>query len=267
MYKQDIEISQHIGNIQSETGWPKHINCTTGKNRPAMVLEAVDLLHGAMSITNAVQSMEPEVLKNIKRSNIKLSAYAEIQTAIRGKGYQSLADMILGLPGETISTHFQGVEKLLDSGIQRILPYQLMLLHGTELNTPETRQKYGFVTRHRLVPRNFGVYAEHTVFESEEIVVATNSLSFEDYLHCRKLHLLLEIYLKEEPFREFFFLAASVGLTRWEIIQTMAKKLEKMPVDLGDLFDEFTQETQAELIPTREDLEYFVRANREKVIS
>lgn len=267
MYKQDLEISQHIGEIQEQTGWPRFINCTTGKNRPDMVIEAVDLLNGAMVVTNSVQSMEPEVLKNIRRSNIKLDVYNQIQQAIRDRSLKSMADMILCLPGESIESHFKGVAKLLDNGIQRILPYQLMLLNGTELNTRETRERHGFETRYRIVPRNFTVHDSRAVFEYEEIVISTNTLSFEDYLNCRKLHLILEICFKEEPFYELFALAESIGISRSRLIFRIYELWPFQSEKLATLMGDFQKETRDELHKTPEALNDFIQARHEEVMN
>lgn len=267
MYKEDMEIAAFIGELQRKKGWPQYINCTTGKNNPGAVIRAVDLLGGAMLISNSVQSMDSDVLKNIKRSNIKMSAYREIQASIKERGLKSMADMILCLPGESLATHFRGVRDLLDSGVQRILPYQLMLLEGTELNTVETRKSYQFETRFRVVPRNFGFYGDEVVFESEEIVIATSTLPFKDYLECRRLHLLLEIYLKEEPFRELFALAQSLGLNKSEVMFTLFDSVDKMPADIRKLFDGYVADTQGELFQSREELEHYVKAHTDDIMS
>ena len=40
-------------------------------------------------------------------------------------------------------------------------------------------------TRWRLVPRQYGTYAGEKTFDLEEVCIATNTMSFEDYLECR----------------------------------------------------------------------------------
>ncbi len=40
---------------------------------------------------------------------------------------------------------------------------------------------FQFDTRFRVLPKNFGVYGGEKVFDVEEIVVATDTLTFDDY--------------------------------------------------------------------------------------
>jgi len=265
MYRRDRDIAEFLAGLQNELQWPKFINCTTGKNSPGTVIQAVDLLNGALEISSSVQSLNPTTLELVRRENIHLSAYSEIQTAIRSRGLRSMADMILCLPGETIQSHMEGVKSLLDSGIQRILPYQLMLLNGTQLNTPESRKKYEFTTRFRIVARNFGKYDNEPVYEWEEIVVATSTMSFEDYLQCRFLHWILEVYLKQEPFRELFLLMEKNGVSRSNLIFRIYREHEKMPLKLADLGRQFLDSTRSELFCSVEELQEILKEGYERL--
>jgi histone acetyltransferase (RNA polymerase elongator complex component) len=46
------------------------------------------------------QSIDENVLRNVKRQNIKLQASEQLQVLLRSRGMRSGSDMILGLPGE-----------------------------------------------------------------------------------------------------------------------------------------------------------------------
>ena len=48
----------------------------------------------------AVQSLDEDVLRKIKRETIKLEAYKALEVHMRGRGLRSVSDLILGLPGE-----------------------------------------------------------------------------------------------------------------------------------------------------------------------
>src|SRR5262249_2417266 len=78
MFERDIEISSHIGNLQRDFGWPTFIDVTTGKNRPERVIKSVEEASGATVVYMAVQSLDENVLRNVKRQNIKLEAYDQL---------------------------------------------------------------------------------------------------------------------------------------------------------------------------------------------
>ncbi len=265
MYERDIETAQFIRGLQDKNGWPKSINCTTGKNNPDGIIKVVDLVNGAIRISSSVQSMDSDVLLNVRRNNIKLESYAQVQEKVRERNLQSVADLILCLPGESKKSHFEGIKKLLDVGVQRVLPYQLMLLHGTQINNLETHQKYEFMVKHRVVPRNFGTYRGNQVFESEAIVVGTNTLSHQDYLECRRLHLILEAYYKENPFAELIAYVNFCGIPTSDFFFALNDNILSAPNDLSDVFRNFTKETQDELFDSSEELLTFMKQHMEEI--
>ncbi len=60
------------------------------------------------------------------------------------------------------------------------------------MNTPQQREKWGFVGKFRVLPRAFGKLADgQNIVEVEEVVAATKDLSFEDYVELRRLHLII----------------------------------------------------------------------------
>src|SRR5690242_4393459 len=180
MFERDIEISSYIGEMQRLHGWPTFIDATTGKNRPERIIKSLEQVSGALVLYQAVQSLDDDVLRNVKRQTIKLEAYQQLQVSMRGRGLRSNSDLILGLPGETLQTHVKALHTLLDSGIDQLHNFQAMMLKGAEMETQESRDRFGFVTRFRVLPKNFGIYGDEKVFDTEEIVVGTDTLTFDD---------------------------------------------------------------------------------------
>ena len=203
-------------------------------------------------MTAAVQSLNPQVLVNIHRSNIKLQTYTEIQNELLAQGMQAYGELILCLPGETKASFMQAVRSLLDSGVKRISAHQLMLLHGAPLSNPEDRSRFGFRTRFRVVARDIGNYLGEPVIETEEMVVETPDFSFQDYLDTRVFHLLLTIFYYEGNFEEAFELARQFGLSPYDVIVRMQSRLPYAPAEFQRLIEQFLAESRAELFDTRE---------------
>jgi hypothetical protein len=213
MFERDIEISSYIAEAQAAYGWPTYIDATTGKNRPERVIQSLEKVSGAMVIYQAVQSLDEQTLKNIKRQNISTDAYAQVMIHVRGRGLRSLSDLILGLPGETMRTHIEGINQLIDSGTDEMHLFQAMMLKGSELETEESRRKYRFDSRFRVLPKNYGEYAGGKVLDVDEIVVATDTLSFDDYLRCRTFALTCSIFWNNSWFDDAVELAEA---TAWD---------------------------------------------------
>lgn len=252
MYPRDEEIADYLGWLQDTYDWPMYIRTTTGKNKHERIIRVMRKTKGAMPMTAAVQSMNPTVLANIKRSNIKLESYAAIQEELRSQGMQSYGELILGLPGETKDTFLGSIHDLLESGVKRVSAHQLMLLPGAPLSTPAAREQHGFKTRFRVVARNIGRYFDEPSIEVEEMVVESDTLSFDDYLHCRVFHLLLTIYYYEGNFEEAFEFARQKGVKGFDLLVRMQAMLDGAPDAFRAVIDEFVDESQEELFESRE---------------
>jgi radical SAM superfamily enzyme YgiQ (UPF0313 family) len=253
MYELDLEVADYINHLQDRFNWPRYIRTTTGKNRGERIIEVIRKTRGAMPMTSAVQSMNPEVLKNIARSNIKLETYAEIQKEVRAQGMQAYGEMILCLPGETKESFMKGVSDLLDTGVKRVSAHQLMLLHGAPLSNPESRERFAFRTRFRVVARDVGNYTGEPVVELEEMVVETPTFSFDDYLETRVFHLLLTIFYYEGNLEEAFELARHEGVRAFDLIVKMQSMLHTAPSGFRRVVEDFIRESQDELFDSREE--------------
>lgn len=252
MFARDEEIAEYLGHLQDRYGWPKYIRTTTGKNQAERIIRVMRKTHNALPMTAAVQSLNPEVLKNIKRDNISLDAFAAIQKEVQALGMQSYGELILCLPGETKASFMEAVAKLLETGVQRVSAHQLMLLYGAPLSNPDSRERFQFATRFRVVARNLGDYTGEPVVEIEEMVVETPTFSFQDYLDTRVFHLLLTIYYYEGNFEEAFRFAEQQGVKPIDLIVRLQSMIDDAPIGVQKLIADFLRENQEELFPTRE---------------
>jgi len=79
MYELDEEVTDYIAFMQDSFNWPQYIRTTTRKNKHERIIRVMGNARGRPPMTSAVQSLNPVVLKNIKRSNISLDSHAAIQ--------------------------------------------------------------------------------------------------------------------------------------------------------------------------------------------
>jgi hypothetical protein len=252
MYERDISISEHIGLMQKEYGWPTFIDATTGKNKPERIIKSVEKVSGALVLYQAVQSLDEEVLRKIKREAIKLEAYKAIEVHMRGRGLRSVSDLILGLPGESLQTHLKGLHQLLDSNIHQMHNFQAMMLKGAELESIESRDLFKFMTRFRVLPKNYAVFEGEKVFDVEEIIVGTDTLPFEDYITCRKWHLVSSVFWNDGWFEQVVKFCRHHGIRNSEWWDAMLPALENGGPEVRAFLDEFVAETKGELFETPE---------------
>ncbi len=267
MYVEDEEVADYLGHLMDRYDWPKYIRTTTGKNKGERIIKVMRKARGRLPMTSSVQSLNPVVLKNIKRDNISLETYAEVQKDLHAQGMQSYGELILCMPGETKASFMDAVDKLIETGVSRVAAHQLMLLHGAPLANPDSRAEFGFKTRHRIVARCLGDYGDGTVVETEEMVVESENFSFQDYLDTRVFHLLLTIFYYEDNFVEAFRFARERGVRPYQVVKHMQDMLHEAPQALRDAVQGYLDENQAELFETREACVAWAKANYDDLIS
>ncbi|MDA2909528.1 hypothetical protein MYX04_01200 [Nitrospiraceae bacterium AH_259_D15_M11_P09] len=271
MYKEDLETCRQLGRTQEKYQWPEYINVATGKNKKERVLEASRLVKGAMRLSGSVQSLDQEILTNIKRANIDAPELMQLALEANEIGANSYSEIILGLPGDSVEKHLKTVETVIDAGFNNVYLFQLMMLPGTELALQETRVKYDMQIKYRALPRCFGHYRlgteSVTNAEIEEICVSLNTLSFDDYVYCRKFHLIVTCFYNDGVFQGLLKLLRDLNISRFAWLKAILD--HKFTGELADLFHNFIAETKEELWDSKEDLVAFTRKeeNIEKYIS
>jgi|ETNmetMinimDraft_33_1059910.scaffolds.fasta_scaffold04056_3 radical SAM superfamily enzyme YgiQ (UPF0313 family) len=262
MYKDDLDTCKALAKEQRKTGYPKYIGVTTGKNKQNRILEAAKIVNGAMRLNGSVQSLDPEVLKNINRSNISKEQIVDLALKSSGIGTNSVSEVILGLPGDTIKKHFATLKTLVNSAFNSIVMYQLMILPGTEIGLKTTKEKYKMQTNFRIIPRCFGIFEvlgkKISVAEIEEICISSNTLSFEDYLKCREMNVIIQIFFNDGIFEEIIFLLRKFNISAWDWLSKIYENSRKTQFKkFNKLLQDFTIDSKKELWKNYEELRKF----------
>jgi hypothetical protein len=148
MLGRDIDISRHIADCAREFGNPNIVYFSAAKNKPKAVTQIVAILTDAGLIAAqpvSMQTLEPDSLKLIKRQNIKLEAFGQLQADLHERGVSSFAELIWPLPGETLTSFKRGIGMLCERDAHSIISYGHLLLHNSPLY--EQRAELGLVTR------------------------------------------------------------------------------------------------------------------------
>jgi radical SAM superfamily enzyme YgiQ (UPF0313 family) len=267
MYPQDLEFCKAIREVQDEKQWPQFIGCSTGKNQPERIMNAVsELVPDSLIISNSMQSANPETLEAIKRKNIPLEGYKKVQKEIHERGLRSMADIILCLPKETKESHFNAIMNLIDSGVQEFTSYQAMVLKNSDLEREDFQSLYGMKTKWRVLPRAIGEYEiggiDRIIPEIEEITVETNTLSFQDYLDSRCLHLTTMIYHNSGVFDIIHRYLKENEIPVSSFIFRLYKKMGVAQNPLKPVYEGFIKETRNELFDSEQEaLDFYSNPN------
>lgn len=253
MYKVDEEVALYIRDLQDEFGWPNAFNVTTGKINYDRILRIASHLKNRMFVTCSVQSLNPKTLEVINRKNLPMDEYKKIHDELKERGMPSFSELIVPMPEETKSSFFGGIKILMNAGVETITPYTTMLLKGTHFASRECRKKYKMQTKFRLLPRQFGEYFNEKCFEIEEVCVATNTLSFQDYLACRGFALITS-FLSTEQFDIIRLHLKELGINRYDYLHYLWDLIRSGKTELSEIYNKYLEETKEELWDSKEAL-------------
>ncbi len=219
MYPRDIVICEALAKIQQKYDYPKYIKCTTGKNQKDKIIKAIKKLNNSLRVTMSVQSLDPEVLSNIRRDNISVDHMLALYPALKEANLQTTSEVILGLPGETFANHMQTLRDLVRARMDEIVVHTCMLLDGSEMNLPAERKKWDMKTKFRVLQRDFAELSNgKKVMEYEEVVVGSKTMSFEEYIDLRIL--------------AFIIFVTNQGI----VFDTILKFLREQNIDVFELY-------------------------------
>ncbi len=184
--KRDLEIAEKIESLWQRHGYPAHIQLWYTKNSSRRTIDIGRILGKKVRFLLAIQSLNEEVLANIKRDNIKLKTYEELTVYARENSLLTASDIIVGLPGEDLASVKSNMETLHRRGVEKVDVFSLMLIPGTEVYSQESRRRFGMKTMHRLAQGCIIDVEGEVISETEELVVENDALSYEDFLTLNK---------------------------------------------------------------------------------
>ena len=263
MYPRDIEICQYLAKMQQKHDYPHTVHVTTGKNNKERIIKAIECLAGSISFGMSVQSMDDEVLENVRRSNISVEKMIALKPAIKNSGLDTSSEVILGLPGETFETHLQTLRTLLGINVDHIVVFSCMLLKGSQMDTPEQRKKWDLKTKFRILINDFAKLSNgKKVIEIEEIVISSNTMTYEDYLNLRVIDLAIYATNTVSVFKPILKFIREHEIDMGELFQRIAKQ-DAGNTSIDKVFKEFRQLTINELWDTPEELEAYYQNENE----
>jgi hypothetical protein len=168
----------------------------------------------------AFQSLDEDVLANIKRSNISIERLIEFIRKIRPYVDGVHTDLLVGLPGESKDSHLYSYRKALDIGFTSIGGGEVRMLPGSEMDTAETRARFGLRTKWRISEGDFGVWRGKYVYELEEGIRASNAMTEEEMLELRSIRAMLYACVtlsKMDP------VVAAMRVLKRDLVGTLAK--------------------------------------------
>lgn len=223
LFPRDTEIADMIITYRDTYGYPQVFKTNYTKNRDDVVFEISRKLLGksiGKSPTLSFQSLSPDVLNAIGRSNMELDHFKNLMVRYNKAGVPVYSELILGLPEETYESFSDGICTLLDCGQHTCIGiYPCELLPNSLLANPEYMKKYGIKTVRTPFSQYHCMPNSDDVSELSNIIISTNAMNLEAWrrsfifsicvqaFHNLGLTRAVAMYLKHEngfSYKEFY---------------------------------------------------------------
>lgn len=148
IFSRDVEVARLVAETKATYGVPEMLTFCVAKNTTRHLAAIVDVLGDAgvaCYCALALQSQDADTLEAVDRKNIKPAHYSALAYEMRSRGLPLTADLMLGLPGQTVSSYRSDLQFLLDREITaRTWPTQV--LPNAPLNEPAYREAHRIET-------------------------------------------------------------------------------------------------------------------------
>jgi len=181
--ERDFRLAQKLKEMKLKTKHLQKMAVSWAKNSSQKIIPIAKELQDANilgAVTLAVQSLDDETLKIIKRANIKFDKFSDLTTDFRNNGIPTYSEVIRGLPGETLESFKIGLEVLASTKIGSVNIYHDMVLPNAPMNEPSYVKKYGIQKIRSPVILQHSSIHRRGIQEYEYIVTSTNTFSLDD---------------------------------------------------------------------------------------
>lgn len=265
--KRDVDIANYVADVKKQTGYPVALSVQNTKNATERAYLTQKILSDAglnKGVALSMQSVDMTTLEAIKRDNISLDTYMELQRRFTRDKVETYSDLILGLPGETYESFVRGVDQLMENGQHNRIQFNnLSILPNAEMGDPAYQKKYGMITIESKIINIHGerVELDDDVPEVQDLVIATAATPLADWRRTRVFCWMTALLHFDKLFQIPLILAHGIsGISYRDMIEAfMAADREAYPLiaEINDFFHSEArsiQEGGAEYVFSREYL-------------
>ena len=180
--ERDGMIADKIIEMQEKYGSPRTFSVAWAKNQKKEVIDIVKKLLDArgfnQGLTLSVQSLDLDVLENIRRKNMEINKLEEVFELCEQRNIPVYTELILGLTGENLETWKNNFYRLFEMGNHTgITVFQAQLLENAEMNL--LQKKLFKITSQPVTDYFSGSYSNEHVTESIDIITGTKDMPWD----------------------------------------------------------------------------------------
>lgn len=258
----DVEIAEYIMKKRRDSGFPNAVSIYTDKHPTDRVKTINKLMKDCLPFCISFQSTTPDVLKAIKRINLKDQ---EVESAVefaRENELMLVTELIFPLPGETRESFFGSVDKLIDHRFESIAINHMRLLKGTEMDLPEDREKHKVVSKFLMSENGYTDHPALKNVEIDEAVIGNATLPEAQVHEVNKFVFLLDFSHNRSLHKELLFLFDCHGVRATDLLNRIAENPDQYPV-LGERAARYAEGVKERMLDSPDEVRALVRHQME----
>lgn len=206
-------------------GFPTGIGYTNAKTATSRLAEIVLMLNDAgLSCIGSVsmQTIDPTVLENVKRSNIKTSEYEKMITFLQDHDIPVKSDVMIGLPGQTPDTVLADLQFFFDRKVNAFI-FATAIMPNSPMGEPEYRDRY------QIVEAETGhVVSTHSFTESDYERIVDICMAYRFFVRMSLAKYILYFMQIEHGVKAADFICARLDVGRSAEYPVAARVLQQM---------------------------------------
>ncbi len=256
--KRDVEIAKIIKKCKEEFGFPQSVFFYNDKRFTGTSRDVIEIL-GSLNqygMCLSLQTENPNTLKAINRRNVTPEEIDDAISWASARDIPASTELIFGLPHETRDGFIDLMNRSIKRGFDTVKVNNLFLMDGIELNRPAVRKKHNIKTKYRILGTNYGKHEDAFLAEHEEVVVSSDSFTYEDFLEVRSLNFIHFAVFSLHFQKWFFQFIRNQGISLAEYFSRFMKpdRKAKWPNGYIRFLDDFKNVVEGELFDTREEV-------------
>jgi radical SAM superfamily enzyme YgiQ (UPF0313 family) len=265
MLDRDIDIAKEIRKIADEYNVLHRTEIWWAKNSSKRTTEITKILGKLSDPLAAVQSLDPEVLKKVKRGNIGISTMTDLLEEWKKQKIKSTTDVLVGLPGDSVLSHLETLRKCFDMEFNSINVGNVRMLPGSEMESDMCRNNFNLKTKYRLISGSYGKYNDMPIFEYEESVRSSKDITESEMHSLRIIHFFVYAFWNvgiAMPLLQFIH--KEKGINPLDLLFNLAK--QDNDEVLNKFLEEFDFEAKKEWFESAKELKEYYNKNFDNLI-
>ena len=254
IFKSDIKLAEFLKNLNHEEGYPTSLRVYYAERGAyANICVMAKNLKKLLPLNVSLQTLTHDVLKEIKRKNMPFSKIREMITFAHENNIFVSTELIYGLPGETYDSFRKVFSDVVKLNFDSIYVGSLYLIKGSELYTKTSRAKYNFETMYALIGKDATFLDSRCIFEADEVVVASSSMSRDDFWKLEKFKLFTFLCYGAAFLKEIIMHCLNYSITVLDIYEELTGKIANYPY-LNAVITDYVNIIRSKYFNTIEDL-------------